>query len=155
MARYMIIIIQLFSFIFFYNLFIVIYFVTETEKMREAVVMMMITIYRAQIYACCNSMLIALERPQSSSWLFLSLLVRAVYVCVAIIHRTLTRTTESLSCAQMLMYAIAHRGVRTPKESVIWIFYWVSLSRLRDKTWPWEGQLDTDGKIESSLLSPQ
>ena len=29
------------------------------------------------------------------------------------IHRTLTWTTESLTCAQMLMHAIAHGGVRT------------------------------------------
>ena len=33
-------------------------------------------------------MLIVLERPQSSSWLFLSLMVHAGYLCVAIIHRT-------------------------------------------------------------------
>ena len=67
---------------------------------------------------CCNSMLIALERPQLSNWLFLSLMVRAGYVCVAIIHRTPTWTTGSLSCAQMLMHVIAHGGVRTRKESL-------------------------------------
>ena len=39
---------------------------------------------------------------------------------VAIIHRTLTWTTGSLSCAQMLMHAIVRRGVRTPKESLHW-----------------------------------
>ena len=33
---------------------------------------------------------------------------------VSIIHQTLTWTTGSLTCAQMLMYAIAHRGARTP-----------------------------------------
>ena len=32
---------------------------------------------------------------------------------VSIIHRTLTRTTGSLTCAQMLMHAITHEGVRT------------------------------------------
>ena len=32
---------------------------------------------------------------------------------VFIIHRTLTWTTGSLTCAQMLMHAIAHGGVRT------------------------------------------
>ena len=32
---------------------------------------------------------------------------------VSIIHRTLTWTTGSLTCAQMLMHAIAHGGVRT------------------------------------------
>ena len=51
---------------------------------------------------------------------YLSLMVRAGYVCVAIIHRTLKWTTESLSCAQMLMHAIAHGGVRTPIESLHW-----------------------------------
>ena len=82
--------------------------------------MIMVTIYRAWIHPCCNSMLIALEWPQSSSWSFLSLTVRAGYVCVAIIHRTLTWTPGSLSCAQMLMHAIAHRAVWTPKESLHW-----------------------------------
>ena len=68
------------------------------------------------IYPCCNSMLIALERPQSSSWLFfLSLTVHAGYACVTIIHRTLTWTERSLLCAQMLMHAITHGGVQTPK----------------------------------------
>ena len=33
---------------------------------------------------------------------------------VSIIQRTLTWTTGSLTCAHMLMHAIAHRGVRTP-----------------------------------------
>ena len=37
----------------------------------------------------------------------------AGYVCVAIIHRTLTRTTGSLTCTQMLMHTTAHWGVRT------------------------------------------
>ena len=32
---------------------------------------------------------------------------------VSIIHRTLTRTTGSLACGQMLMHAIAHGDVRT------------------------------------------
>ena len=32
---------------------------------------------------------------------------------VSIIHRTLTWTAGSLACAQMLMHAIAHGGVRT------------------------------------------
>ena len=47
-------------------------------------------------------------------------MVHAGYVCVAIIHRTMTRTTGSLSCAHMFMHAIAHGGVRTPKESLHW-----------------------------------
>ena len=44
-------------------------------------------------------------------------MARAGYVCVATIHRTLTLTTGSLTCAQMLMHASAHGGVRTPKGS--------------------------------------
>ena len=79
--------------------------------------MMMITMYRTRIYPCCNSMLIALERPQSSSWLFLLFMVRAGYLCLAIIHPTLTWSTESLSCAQMVMHAIARGVVRTLKAS--------------------------------------
>ena len=51
---------------------------------------------------------------------FLSLMVRAGYVCVAIIHQTLTWTTGSSSCVQMLIHVIANRGVRTPKESLHW-----------------------------------
>ena len=82
--------------------------------------MMMMTIYGARIYPCCNSMLSALERPQSSNWLYLSVKVRAGYAWFSIIHRTLTRTTGSLSCAQMLMPTIAQGGVRTPKESLHW-----------------------------------
>ena len=39
---------------------------------------------------------------------------------VSIIHRTLTRTTGSLTCAQMLMHAIAHgRWTDTIEESVL------------------------------------
>ena len=85
---------------------------------RESVMMM--TVYRVRIYPCCNSMLFALERPQSSSGLFLSPTVRARSFCVAMIHRTLTWTTGSLTCAHMFMHAIAHGGVRTPKESLHW-----------------------------------
>ena len=45
-------------------------------------------------------------------------MVHAGYVCIAITHRTLTWTTGSLSCTQMLMHAIAHGGVQTLKESL-------------------------------------
>ena len=38
---------------------------------------------------------------------------------VSIIHRTLTWTTGCLTCAQMWMHAVAHGGVRTPKESAL------------------------------------
>ena len=91
----------------------------STQSLRGLMMMMMLmmTIYRARTYPCCNSMLLALERPLSSSWLVLSLTVRAGYVCVAIIHQTLTWTTGSLLCAQMLMYAIAN-WTRTPKQSL-------------------------------------
>ena len=41
-------------------------------------------------------------------------------VCLAIIHGTLTRTTESLLCAQMLMHAIAYWSVQTLKENLHW-----------------------------------
>ena len=79
------------------------------------------TIYRVQIYSSCNRELIALEQPQSSCWIVLSLyMVRAGYVCVAIIHQTLTWTTGSLSGAHMLMHAIAHGGARTTKDSLHW-----------------------------------
>ena len=40
-------------------------------------------------------------------------MVPAGYVCVAIIRQTLTWTTGSLTCAQMLKHAIAHGGVQT------------------------------------------
>ena len=39
---------------------------------------MMMIISRARKYPCCNSMLNALECTQSSSWLFLSLMVRGI-----------------------------------------------------------------------------
>ena len=40
-------------------------------------------------------------------------IVHAGYFSVSIIHRTLTWTTGSLTCAQVLMHAIAHGGLRT------------------------------------------
>ena len=39
--------------------------------------------------------------------------VHAGCCSVSIVHRTLTWTTGSLTCAQMLMHAIAHGGVQT------------------------------------------
>ena len=39
---------------------------------------------------------------------------------VSLIHRTLTWTTGSLTCTQMSMHMIAHRGVWTPEESQCW-----------------------------------
>ena len=43
-------------------------------------------------------------------------MVHTGYVCVAIIHWTLTWTTGSLTCAQMLMYAIACWGCMDTKR---------------------------------------
>ena len=40
--------------------------------------------------------------------------VHAGSFSVSIIHRTLTWTTGSLTCSQMLVHAIAHESVRTP-----------------------------------------
>ena len=40
-------------------------------------------------------------------------IVHAWCFSVSIIYQTLTWTTGSLTCAQMLMHAIAHRGVLT------------------------------------------
>ena len=39
---------------------------------------------------------------------------------VSIIHQSLAWTTGSLTCAQMLMHAIAHKGVKTSWESLHW-----------------------------------
>ena len=47
-------------------------------------------------------------------------MVRAGYVSIATIHRTLTWTTGSLSCTQMLMHAIAYGGCTdTERESAL------------------------------------
>ena len=40
------------------------------------------------------------------------------YFCVSIIHRTLTWTTGSLACAQMLMHAMAHRGCTDTRKNL-------------------------------------
>ena len=51
--------------------------------------------------------------------------VQAGCFSVSIIHRTLTWTTGSLSCAENLMHAIAHGGVRTPsRESALKVDSW-------------------------------
>ena len=42
--------------------------------------------------------------------------VHAGCFSVSIIHRTLTWTTGSLTCAQVLMHAFAHGGVRTHRQ---------------------------------------
>ena len=46
--------------------------------------------------------------------------VHAKCFSVSIIQQTLTRTTGSLTCTQMLMHAAAHGGVLTPQESPHW-----------------------------------
>ena len=60
---------------------------------------------------------LSVDRPEVDYFVAMG---RAGYVCVAIIHRTLIWTTGPLTCAQMLMHAIAHGVVRTPKESLHW-----------------------------------
>ena len=40
--------------------------------------------------------------------------VHAECFSASMFHRTLTWTTGSLTCAQMLMHAVAHGGVRAP-----------------------------------------
>ena len=81
--------------------------------------MMVMTIYRARMYPCCK------QRAHCAWATTIIKLVCTGYVCVAIIHRSLTRTTGSLSCAQMLMHAISHGGVyghrkRVCTESWLW-----------------------------------
>ena len=44
--------------------------------------------------------------------------VHAECCSVSLIHRILTWTTGSLTCAQMLMHVTAHRGVWTPQASL-------------------------------------
>ena len=50
--------------------------------------------------------------------------VRAGYVCVAVIHRTLAWTTGSLTWAQMLTHVVGHGGVLSrlnQSKCVIWL----------------------------------
>ena len=58
---------------------------------------------------------LSVEWPQSSSWLFSLLMVHAGYVCVAIIHWTLTGTTGSLRRVHDLFCIRIHTG---PKLTV-------------------------------------
>ena len=81
--------------------------------------MMMMTAYRAWIYPCCNSMLIALGRPQSSSWLFLSLMVRAGYICVAIIHQTDMDHRISIMCTDVNACDCTQQCTNTERESAL------------------------------------
>ena len=45
-------------------------------------------------------------QPMAHGWCF----------SISIIHRTLTWTTGSLTCIQVLMHVIAHKGVQTPQK---------------------------------------
>ena len=45
--------------------------------------------------------------------------VHAGCFSVSIVHQTLTWTTGSLTCAQILMHAIAHGGMDTERESAL------------------------------------
>ena len=67
-------------------------------------------------------------------------IVRAGYVRVAIIHRTLTWTTGSLTCAQMLMHAIAH-GVYGHRK------------RVCTESWLWEENPSSHRGIEPSSVA--
>ena len=70
-------------------------------------------------------------------------MVRAGNVCVAIIHRTLTWTTGSLSCARMLMHTTAHRGVRTHvRESALKV---ICGRKIPCRTWGWNLRQRHDG----------
>ena len=64
-------------------------------------------------------LLLSVEWPRSLFWSFVTM-VHAGCVCVAIIHWTLTWTTKSLTCTQMLMHGIGHRGAQATKESLHW-----------------------------------
>ena len=52
-------------------------------------------------------------KPAATGSCYQTYTVHAGCFSVSIIHRTLTWTTGSFTCAQMLMHAIAHGGVRT------------------------------------------
>ena len=45
--------------------------------------------------------------------------VHGFFFNVSIVHRTLTWTTGSLTCTQMLMHAIVHGGANTVRESAL------------------------------------
>ena len=110
-------------------------------QMASCKILMMMTVCGAWICPCCNSMLMALEWPQSSSWLFLSLMVLAGYVCVAVIHQTLTWSTGSLSRAQMLMQVKAHL-----KKSLHW--------KLTLGSWPYTRESNPCQQSDSPMLEP-
>ena len=54
---------------------------------------------------------------------------------VSIIHRTLTLTTKSFTCVQMLMHAIAHGSVGTPREKSA--LKADSGRKIHFRTWEW------------------
>ena len=102
-------------------------FITPFFPPQDMMMVVMMTIYTALMYPCCNSMFFALDRSQSSSWLVLSLMVHSEYVCVAIIYWTLTWITGSLSCTQMLVNACdCTQGCMDTKK------------RVCTKSWLWE-----------------
>ena len=74
-------------------------------------------------------------------------MVCARYMCVAIIHWTLTWTTGSLKCAQMLMHAIAPEGVLALKESLHW-----KLTRGKKNPLPHRGIEPTSEAWQSDAL---
>ena len=68
-----------------------------------------------------------IERPQSSSWLFLSLMVRAGYACVAIIHRTLGMDYRIFNVRTDVNTCDCTRGSRYGHRK-----------RAGTDSWPWE-----------------
>ena len=70
-------------------------------------------------------LLFSVERPQLSSWLFLSLTVHAGYVCVVIIHQTLIYGLQKLYSAHRCQCIQLHTGLyghrkRVCTESWLW-----------------------------------
>ena len=67
-----------------------------------------------------NSCLLSTGKASCDRVTLLNLWCMLVHASVSIIHRTLTRTTESFKCEQMLMQAIARLGGRThARESAL------------------------------------
>ena len=72
--------------------------------------------------------------------------VHAGCFSVSIIHRTLTWTTGSLTCAQMLMHAIAHGGVRTQvRESALKVDSGRKIARRAEESKPASAAWRSDG----------
>ena len=64
-------------------------------------------------------LLLCVERPQSSSWLFVSLMVRAGYICVAIIHQTDMDHGISIMCTDVNACDCTQQCTDTERESAL------------------------------------